>query len=352
MTFTKKAAICRHGSRKEVFSSATRRWNIQKKTSDRLAAKLKGKIMKEIIKLLNPDNTVTLNRPLAHALGTNEAIIYAALIGKQAYYEQNAMLDANGWFYSTIADLQESTGLSRYQQNRAIKTLVDAGLVMCCKKGLPSKRYFIVSSDKELLEKIIKDGEDKMTALNGIAQRTCKQVCEKATNLSAANLTTSLQETDIHTINLNNKSRVINPNQSISRGTDMDDRIKCGKSVCSSDEREDLRQLICENIEYSYITEKGKKQVDEIVSIMIDVLCSGRDTVRVNGGEIPLETVRSRFLKLDSGHIEYVLETMSRNTTDIRNIRAYLITALYNAPVTVDNYYTALVNHDMHQSTA
>lgn len=85
--------------------------------------------MDEIFKLLNPDNTVSLNRPLAHALGTNEAIIYFALIAKQLYYEKRGMLDANGYFYSTIDDMQESTGLSRCQQDRAIKKMTEAYLI-------------------------------------------------------------------------------------------------------------------------------------------------------------------------------------------------------------------------------
>ena len=69
--------------------------------------------------------------------------------------------------------------------------------------------------------------------------------------------------------------------------------------------------------------------------------------VRINGEDIPTEAVKSRFLKLDSEHIEYVLLAMQRSPSEIRNIRAYLLTALYNAPTTMDNYFTALVNHDM-----
>jgi hypothetical protein len=60
------------------------------------------------------------------------------------------------------------------------------------------------------------------------------------------------------------------------------------------------------------------------------------------------QVVKSRFLKLNSSHIEYVLEAMNKNPSDIRNIRAYLLTALYNASLTIDNYYSALVNHDFY----
>ena len=63
---------------------------------------------------------------------------------------------------------------------------------------------------------------------------------------------------------------------------------------------------------------------------------------------MPQQVVKSRFLKLNSSHIEYVLDAMNKNPSDIRNIRAYLLTALYNASLTIDNYYSALVNHDFY----
>lgn len=71
-------------------------------------------------------------------------------------------------------------------------------------------------------------------------------------------------------------------------------------------------------------------------------------TIRINGEDMPQQVVKSRFLKLNSSHIEYVLEAMNKNPSDIRNIRAYILTALYNASLTIDNYYSALVNHDFY----
>ena len=117
-------------------------------------------------------------------------------------------------------------------------------------------------------------------------------------------------------------------------------------SLSSLEERDKYREIVKENIEYEYQTEKGK--IDELVEIMLDVICSKKDAIRVNGENIPHEVVKSRFLKLDSSHIDYVLTAMRKNTSDVKNIRAYLITALYNAPATMDSYYTAWVNHDMY----
>ena len=80
----------------------------------------------------------------------------------------------------------------------------------------------------------------------------------------------------------------------------------------------------------------------------LDAVCSTAPTIRINGEDMPQQVVKSRFLKLNSSHIEYVLEAMNKNPSDIRNIRAYLLTALYNASLTIDNYYSALVNHDFY----
>ncbi len=302
--------------------------------------------MDEIVKLLNPDNTVTINRPLVHALGTNEAIIYSALIAKQAYYEQREMLDENSYFYSTISDLQESTGLTRYQQDSAIKNLTEVNLIKCCKKGIPARRFFRVNDDVDLLQTLLQKGEDIMHSLNPHTRKNRKQVFGKLTNLSAEKSQTCLGKTYKHTYNPNNKSLVNNPNQPIPQTADVIDRIdNSTKSCCSSEERAEYLQLIRDNIEYVYQTEKEK--IDELVSIMLDVICSTNKTVRVNGEDMPQEVVKSRFLKLDSSHIDYVLTALKKNTSEVRNIRAYLITALYNAPTTIDSYYTAWVNHDM-----
>ena len=137
-----------------------------------------------------------------------------------------------------------------------------------------------------------------------------------------------------------------NPNQSIPQTADVIDRIDNSTKVyCSSEERERYLEIIRENIEYDYQAEKEK--VDELTAIMLDVVCSTSSTVRVNGEDMPQEIVKSRFLKLNSSHIDYVLTALKKNTSEVRNIRAYLITALYNAPTTIDSYYTAWVNHDM-----
>ena len=117
------------------------------------------------------------------------------------------------------------------------------------------------------------------------------------------------------------------------------------------DERSEYAELIRENLDYDILSQDpkfDKDRVQEIMNIMLDVVCSTAPTIRINGEDMPQQVVKSRILKLNSSHIEYVLEAMNKNPSDIRNIRAYLLTALYNASLTIDNYYSALVNHDFY----
>ena len=118
-------------------------------------------------------------------------------------------------------------------------------------------------------------------------------------------------------------------------------------------ERESYRELILENIEYDTLIQDkrlDRDRLDELVELMVDTVCSRRETIRIAGDDYPAQVVKSRFLKLDSSHIEYVLDRMQENTTYVRNIKKYLLAALYNAPATIGSYYTSLVSHDMYGS--
>ncbi|MCM1277043.1 MAG: DUF6017 domain-containing protein [Lachnospiraceae bacterium] len=129
---------------------------------------------------------------------------------------------------------------------------------------------------------------------------------------------------------------------------DMIDETDKAIKVCSLKERDEYRQLIRDNIEYEDISVSERRDVDEIVELMLDVICSTSETVRTNSGGMPHEAVKQRFLELNGNHIDYVLTALKKNSTDVHNIRAYLITALYNAPTTYNSYYTAWVNHDLY----
>lgn len=121
--------------------------------------------------------------------------------------------------------------------------------------------------------------------------------------------------------------------------------------AASASKYEIYRDVICENIEYDILRQQypyDVDSIDEIVELMLEVVCAKRKYTRVAGTDFPHEVVRSRFLKLNSEHIQFVLKCMQENTTKVRNIKQYLLTVLYNAPTTISNYYSALVNHDLY----
>ena len=104
--------------------------------------------------------------------------------------------------------------------------------------------------------------------------------------------------------------------------------------------------LAIEDLKISYPYDHGR--IEEIVELMVDTVCSSAKTIRCAGEDRPVEVVKSRFMKLGYEHIQYVLDCIHENTTDIRNIKAYMLTTLYNAPLTIDHYYQTKVNHDLY----
>lgn len=112
-------------------------------------------------------------------------------------------------------------------------------------------------------------------------------------------------------------------------------------------DRCEVREEVKENIEYEHLRrELPYDDVESLLELIVDVLSSTASTIRIGGEVLPVDAVRRRFRQLDSEHIKYIIDSMSQTTTKINNIRAYLLTALYNAPITIGPYYSAAVRHD------
>ena len=121
------------------------------------------------------------------------------------------------------------------------------------------------------------------------------------------------------------------------------------RKAVSQREMDGYRELIRENIGYDdFVRERpyDAAQLDEMVELMVEAVCSRKETIRVAGNDFPQTVVKSRLLKLDGQHIRFVFDCLRENTTQVRYVKQYLLTVLYNAPVTIENHYTAQVNHD------
>ena len=154
------------------------------------------------------------------------------------------------------------------------------------------------------------------------------------TMICGTNTETNTQITDRDYINPINQG-----NAPVQKGMDEMDMIAA------------YTQIIKSNIEYDALKlEMGYQGalVDEIVELLVETVSVKREHIRISGADYPYQLVKGKLLKLDYTHIRYVMDCMQKNTTKVANIRAYLLTALYNAPNTIDSYYQAEVNHDMY----
>lgn len=153
--------------------------------------------------------------------------------------------------------------------------------------------------------------------------------------------TTSQDMSKRHANNTNINNTEFNNTNPILSGLDVD-----------NSERESYRQYLYEQLEIESLRERypyEHEMLDSIMDLMLDAICSNRKTIRIAGDDKPVNVVKSQFLKMNSGHIEYVMDCLKQNTTKVRNIKQYLLGTLYNAPLTMSSYYQAEVNHDFPQ---
>ena len=132
-------------------------------------------------------------------------------------------------------------------------------------------------------------------------------------------------------------------------------RKRSRSSGMSQGEMDAYRELIRENIRYDdFVREHpyDAGQLGEMVELMVEAVCSKKKNIRVAGNDFPQAVVKSRLLKLDSEHIRFVFDCLRENTTQVRNMKQYLLTVLYNAPATIENHYAAQVNHDLYGGEA
>ena len=353
---------------------------------------MNSKFLADFYMQLNPDNTMTFNRLLAHSVGATETIILYTLISKYYYYERNSMLDEEGWFYVTIPDLHESSSFGEKIQRNAIKHLENLGFIQTALKGVPAKRYFKINNDLNLLQEYLEKGDEIANNIKNAENGSKKsekntensfkkseknekisekhpandvnaQILPKGRSRSAQtaeldppkrqNLirpnggTRSAQKADLSK-SKSNKSKY---NKSINQDLDninINNNIntyRCEEmdSIDKIDKQE-IAEKIKKQVNYPKLTEEyeqDKSMIDSIVGILADTEASCAETIRIAKEDKPLAEIKARFAQLTNEHIAYVLECISAQSRKPRNIKSYLLTVLYNAPATMGAYFTA-----------
>ena len=293
------------------------------------------------------------------AVPVEAKVLYGLLLDRMALSARNGWLDEGRrvFIYFTLEDAMAMMGCGHNKAVRLFADLEQIGLIERRKQGQgrPTRIYgknFILSTETGEPEE-----EPDTPQPPAIGQTSEYGKSEETPEvLTSQNRKSALPETgspDFPKANANktdkNNTERNDTDLSIPPSSPRDSPWEQRQRM-RMDEMDSYRELVKENISYDLLLQENPyddELIDGYVELMVDACCSSRTSIRISGEEIPTEVVRSRFLKLNKEHIGYVMDSMRQNTTRIVNIRAYMLSALYNAPLTISQYYTSLVSHDM-----
>ncbi len=261
-------------------------------------------------------------------VSTDAKLLYGILLDRMNLSARNGWLDEAGRVYIifTIEEIKESLGCA---EKKAVKLLDElekkAELIERKRQGLGKPNLIYVKNFiSESVERQFLNCQNDNSAT---FQNTIQDLSKAQGN-----------NTDIKNTDLSDTNSIF-PSEN------------CGKEN-GNEEYQQYYQYFYEQLGMEYLQKDYPYDMDRlenILELVVETVCSKRQIIRIGGDDRPIEIVKSRFMKLDSEHIRYVLDCFKENTTKIRNIRQYILASLYNAPTTIGSYFDALVRHDMAQ---
>lgn len=286
-----------------------------------------------------------ITNPRFKHLSTDAKLLYGMLLDRMSLSEKNEWYDDNGrvYIYYTVDEICGDMNCGR---DKAMKLLAELdtgkgiGLIERIKQGQgkPTKIYVKRFTTRTIPPKQAPPAPDPFLPISEV-DFSDVQKSEFPTSRSRETRRAEVGKSDPNYIKLN-QTDFSHTDPSI---FPMSPRAAADMEMDRYEKREEIK----ENIDYPYLQRQCPyDDVESLLELIVDVVCSTASTMRIGGEMLPAETVKRRFMQLDSSHIEYVIDSMKNTTTKINNIRAYLLTTLYNAPVTIGPYYSAAVRHD------
>ena len=254
------------------------------------------------------------------ALSTDAKVLYGLLLDRISLSRENGWMDDAGrvYVYYTIKSVKKSMRCANTKACGLLRELDEFGLIERKKQGL-GKPTIIYVKDFTRFRKAERLDSEKQNSVF----------------LHTGTLDNRKSETN-KTEKNNTESNKTNP---ILSGADKD-----------MDERTSYHNYLNSQLDMEIMYERypyDRETLDAIMNLMLDVVCSKRKTIRIAGDDKPVSVVKSQFLKINSMHLEYIMDCMKKNPAKVRNIKQYLLAAIYNAPLTMQSYYQAWVNNDM-----
>ena len=258
--------------------------------------------------------------PRFRKLSSDAKILYGILLDRVSLSIKNKWLDECGriYVYMTITSIEKAIGRCHQKSCKLPTELENIGLIERYKQGQGKPTRIYVKNFIAVCDSYSKKYERHT---QGSMSDIPLEVCDSYTN-----------KTEINNTDFSNTNPILS-------GFDVD-----------KDERSAYREYLLEQLDMAIMFERypyDREFFEEVLNLMLDVICSNRKTIRIAGDDKPVNVVKSQFLKLNSSHLEYVMDCMKNNPVKVRNIKQYLLAALYNAPLTINSYYQAMVNNDM-----
>ena len=305
-------------------------------------------------------------------LSVEAKVLYGLLLDRMSLSLKNDWIDTEGkvYIYFKLEDVQECLGIGK---DKCIKLFAELdkgiGLIERKKQGLGKPTMIYVknfsSSGSEVQTSAVVDKlttsysnlDKEESSNNATFKEIDLQTSEKPkSEVRVGNYEEITENTDFQTSE--NPTSAHLKNRSLEVGKTDSNNTNINNTECSDTnlsyqanaevlKRERYKACIHERIEYDVLVERyGNDKIDGMVGIMLDAMCSGQDYVTIGYERIPTMVLTDMFLSLKSTHVEYVIECMEKNASNIGNIKNYLLKTLYNARNTMDFYYTNAVNRD------
>lgn len=275
--------------------------------------------MSILMSILSNDGYIILNKYVMKALGLHEAILLGELCSEYIYWYKEEKLQ-DGFFYSTRENIERETTLSPFQQRQALKKLTEMGLVEILEKDMPKKTYYKV--DEEKVYKFLLETDLNLTEVKKFNDKTSNNLTSSDEKIKHK----EVEKLDINNNNINNNKKNNNILSNLITG--------------ETEQKEEMRyeEIFKQNIEYDILVQdiKNKELIKNITDIAVETLNTTKTKIYINSEPKSIEIVRSQLLKLNPMHIQYVMNCLQQNTKDVKSIKSYILTSLYNAVNTME----------------
>lgn len=300
-------------------------------------------------------------------LSCEAKVLYGLILDRMSLSIKNRWFDEEdrAYIFFSVEEIMEMLNCGRNKAVNCLKELDQEkgiGLIEKRRIGLGKTNVIYVKNfslteypdepaifdSEETPENVAERKENTETEIEEYAKKEPEkpvntQKFEKQTSGSLKNKLQEVSKTNCNNTEYNNTE--FSENESYQYLSEQEK----GKGKDRIQERNEYRQLIHDNIEYEILCQSyGTGRVEELVELMLDAICSTKPYQQINGEAVPTQVVKSRLLKVGYEHIQYVFFSLDRSTSKVKNIRQYMLTVLYNAPATINQFYDAEVRHDMY----